>query len=626
MDSFIIRLADFYCMKKEDGSFLDSKRKSYVIPKYQREYAWDDNMILDLINDVEDRDKFLGIIILDSADDRYEIIDGQQRITTCYMILAAIYNAYSKSPREQESIVNIIQPFGENVLKNESIGEFLVVKDNRIDLLIPEDPNIDIYNQRESFLRAYKCIQKAITEFDEQKKLKNFYRKLKDCQFLILINDEHGSTKPVEQIFLDINEKSELLNPSDIFKGHCFEKFDDDNAEDLKKIWVELKKCAISFHQKFKVKNLSEYIYNYLLITDNNKVTEKLRVNGKHYLYDYDMDDTEALLNRMIAYGRAIIQLREDIDHYDYYFENLCSDASNYRQTNDHRVLKAMFRDILGLEAQYPKLPILYWIFTLASEPVMSKEIEYNAFKSIATNLYVYAMLWVLSLNKKSKEKIDYSIRDALIGEDDAIKNTLICAKELRKKQVDEFNMPLKCNDFNILSFLYSIMDNYVSNNNWLGNKYDRDEEVNLEHFVMPDSDKIDWIRNNEGRTIFSIPVRKSLAKEYKKSTANYLLLNEELNRSLHSYDIIEKIKLIKQWFKAEGDDERLPKHIRIIIRFIEKMELYKELVRLKDQNESDYERIGNKYFAFLEDYFGESRKNALLVELRNGFQESFHN
>ena len=103
-------------------------------------------------------------------------------------------------------------------------------------------------------------------------------------------------------------------------------------------------------------------------------------------------------------------------------------------------------------------------------------------------------------------------------------------------------------------------------------------------------------------------------------------MLNEELNRSLHSYDIIEKIKLIKQWFKAEGDDERLPKHIRIIIRFIEKMELYKELVKLKDQDEADKERIGNKYFEFLEDYFGDQRKNALLVELRKGFQESFQN
>ncbi len=80
MDSFIIRLENFYCMKKEDGSFLDPKRKSYVIPKYQREYAWDDNMISDLINDIEDRDKFLGIIILDTADDHFEIIDGQQRI------------------------------------------------------------------------------------------------------------------------------------------------------------------------------------------------------------------------------------------------------------------------------------------------------------------------------------------------------------------------------------------------------------------------------------------------------------------------------------------------------------------------------------------------------------------
>lgn len=116
MNSFIVRLENFYRMTKDDGNRMDINRNHYVIPKYQREYAWDNNMIIDLINDIEDRDKFLGIIILDSVDDHYEIIDGQQRITTCYMILAAIYNAYLTSPREQERIKSILQPFGENVL------------------------------------------------------------------------------------------------------------------------------------------------------------------------------------------------------------------------------------------------------------------------------------------------------------------------------------------------------------------------------------------------------------------------------------------------------------------------------------------------------------------------------
>ncbi len=627
MNSFILRLENFYRMTADNGTILDPKRKKYIIPKYQREYAWDDNMIMDLINDIEDKDKFLGIIILDTANDHFEIIDGQQRITTCYMLLIALYNAYSSSPLEQSSIKNIIQPFGENVLINDSIGEYLTIKDNRINITISEDSAIDIYCQREVFLRAYKCIEDAINNLVDLGKLRNFYRKLKDCKFLVLVNDDHGSTRPVEQIFLDINEKSKLLDPADIFKGHCFEIFDDEYSEYLKELWVELKKCFISF-KKIRVKTLSEYIYNYLLITDTNKITEKLRLNGKHYLYPYDMDRTEKLLKRMIAYGKAISQLDVDINNVEYRFDNLCSDAVNYKATKDHKMLKAMLKDILELDAQYPKMPIMYFVFTLSNNSYLAKEIEFDTFKRIITNLYVYTVLCALSPNKKSKQIIDYSIRDALNSEVDKLINTLKNAKALRDEKAIEFRMPPKCSDYDTLSKIYSIMDNYVSSDNWLSSKYSRDEEVNLEHFIMADNDDciINWVREDECRTISPIPVRKTLAKEYKSYTVNYLVIDENLNESLHDYDVVEKIKLIKKWFHAEEDFSFLPKHIRIIIGYIESMDLFKELAEMKKKDETDIEVVGRKYFRFLEDYFSEQRRYELLILLKEGFEKTFQN
>lgn len=627
MNSFIVRLEDFYRMTKDDRNRMDINKSHYVIPKYQREYAWDDTMILDLINDIEDKDKFLGIIILDAVDDHYEIIDGQQRITTCYMILVALYNAYLTSPREQERIKSIIQPYGDNILVNDSIGEYLTIRENRIEITISEDLSIDIYCQREDFLRAYKCVEKAVNNFAEQNKLRNFYRKLRDCKFLILVNDDHGSTKPVEQMFLDINEKSKLLDPADIFKGHCFENFDDEYADDLKELWVELKKCSISF-KKFGIKNLSEYIYDYLLITDNNKITEKLKINGKHYLYGYDMDATENLLKQMIAYGESVVCLYENIDKNEYYFEDLCLDAKNYKATKDHKILKAMFKDILSLDAQYCKLPVMYMVSVLSANSALVNEMQFDTFKRIITNLYVYAVLFALSSNKKSKQVIDYTIRNALNGDGDVLINTLKKAKELRESRIDEFTLPSKCSNFEMLACIYSIMDNYVSSDNWITRKYDRDDDVNLEHFVMPDNDSyvVNWIRENEERTIIPIPIRKTLVKEYKKYTVNYLLIDEKLNRLLRNYDIVEKIKLIKEWFRVVNDYSCLPKHIRIFIEYIEKMDLYQELVEMKSEDESDKEIFGRKYFEFLDEFFSEQNQSSLLVVLKKGFETTFHN
>ena len=65
--------------------------RCYVIPGYQREIGWKNNNIQVLIEDLTERSKFLGHILVSTYDDKsFNIIDGQQRLTVFYMILKAI--------------------------------------------------------------------------------------------------------------------------------------------------------------------------------------------------------------------------------------------------------------------------------------------------------------------------------------------------------------------------------------------------------------------------------------------------------------------------------------------------------------------------------------------------------
>lgn len=66
---------------------------NYVIPIYQRNYAWTEVEIIQLIDDVESSidtptdSYFLGNLIVNWLDtDTYEVIDGQQRLTTLYLL------------------------------------------------------------------------------------------------------------------------------------------------------------------------------------------------------------------------------------------------------------------------------------------------------------------------------------------------------------------------------------------------------------------------------------------------------------------------------------------------------------------------------------------------------------
>src|ERR1700733_10164974 len=82
-------------------------REHFHIPKYQREYAWNKNQWNQLLEDIGDNDSgyFMGSIICVndtqsiSAGDEiiFEVIDGQQRLTTLSLLLGAIHKKLSKA-------------------------------------------------------------------------------------------------------------------------------------------------------------------------------------------------------------------------------------------------------------------------------------------------------------------------------------------------------------------------------------------------------------------------------------------------------------------------------------------------------------------------------------------------
>lgn len=110
MKAFTVNIKDFFKLdsKRELDSNFNPHKKKLVIPMYQREFAWTNEKIDQLLQDILQRDKFLGIVILDESNDHYDIIDGQQRITTCYLTLLCLYNLYEGSQHEQDSIRGLL--------------------------------------------------------------------------------------------------------------------------------------------------------------------------------------------------------------------------------------------------------------------------------------------------------------------------------------------------------------------------------------------------------------------------------------------------------------------------------------------------------------------------------------
>lgn len=78
----------------------------YVIPKYQREYSWRKPQWAALYDDIMgesgSKPHFLGTVIAISGDDaihpQLELVDGQQRMTSLSILLAALYRELTSSP------------------------------------------------------------------------------------------------------------------------------------------------------------------------------------------------------------------------------------------------------------------------------------------------------------------------------------------------------------------------------------------------------------------------------------------------------------------------------------------------------------------------------------------------
>lgn len=80
-----------------DEETLFDTEAHYVIPRYQRAYAWEDKEIVQLIDDINDStgDYYIGSLVVAKVkgkEETYEVVDGQQRLTTLYLLLHYLFS------------------------------------------------------------------------------------------------------------------------------------------------------------------------------------------------------------------------------------------------------------------------------------------------------------------------------------------------------------------------------------------------------------------------------------------------------------------------------------------------------------------------------------------------------
>ena len=255
-------------------SLLQDKRADFLIPDYQRPYAWGESECQTLWDDIfafaipddgrtefdGNSEYFLGpIVTFKSAETgKMEVIDGQQRLTTLMLLLRAFYARFGHMQDKQSVLTrqNIekclwkTDEFGEpdmNRLKIDSEVATDEAKEEFLEILRTGDVS---KGQKSRYAVNYRFFQNCIDTFLERYPTYFAYFPTRIMNNCILLPIEAESQDTALRIFSTLNDRGKPLSDADIFKAQ-FYKFYSSRGEKTAFInrWKELEElCEKIFH------------------------------------------------------------------------------------------------------------------------------------------------------------------------------------------------------------------------------------------------------------------------------------------------------------------------------------------------------------------------------------------
>jgi len=194
---------------------------TYEIPIYQRNFAWEEIHISQLIEDIHDNEEgyFLGnLIVHEKEKNIFTIIDGQQRLTTLFIIYKALI-ALSKLP---EKAIDMKLEFQHRADSKELL-QGLGTKDYG-----------DDEKWSKKILEGYDIVKDDNLAHLKEPDLKEFIKKLKEARML-RISVPEGTDR--NHYFEIMNTRGEQLEKVDILKSRLMEPLPKPSRKRFADIW-----------------------------------------------------------------------------------------------------------------------------------------------------------------------------------------------------------------------------------------------------------------------------------------------------------------------------------------------------------------------------------------------------
>ena len=235
--------------QKSIRELLTEKHAGFLIPDYQRPYAWGEDECATLWDDLfafafpdDDCDKFkresdeyfLGPIVTFRNDDsQLEIIDGQQRLTTIMLLLRAFYDKFGnmkdkQSKQVRESIARCVwktDEFDEPDMNRLKIDSEVASDNDKGEFLEILKSGVVEQGWKSSYACNYRYFQQKITDMASEWPSYVALLATRILNNVILLPIEAESQDTALRIFSTLNDRGLPLADADIFKSQFYKYF-----------------------------------------------------------------------------------------------------------------------------------------------------------------------------------------------------------------------------------------------------------------------------------------------------------------------------------------------------------------------------------------------------------------
>ena len=346
-------MAELNVSKKTVKEFFTGIGKNkFIIPDFQRPYAWNtekcETLWLDIVDAYQkysdqkdsEKDYFLGTIVSykNKENENIEIIDGQQRITTLMLLLRAFYKKIEGADKGN------IQG-----LKN-SIESCIWKKD---DLSGEKDPD-DIHLESEVATDEQKTDMMDIIKYGDCERKKSKYYE----NYTIFINesDKYASDNPINDqwkqlclfvmehcivlpiecdnqeialtIFQTINDRGLPLSNADIIKARIYQSRE--SKEDKNKFIEDWKTLTdICAKAKITLDDIFRY-YSHIIRAEEDNKSKEIGLRKFYFMANYEKLNRGSLINDLIKLAKFWYYVNLDNKYDDEYAYEISDGAKKW--------------------------------------------------------------------------------------------------------------------------------------------------------------------------------------------------------------------------------------------------------------------------------------------------------